>query len=229
MASDGSIGDTSHQNRTSDHNPWYGPGIVTARDFTHDPAGGLDCHWLAERLIASGDNRIKYIIWHKRIWQGSWGAYSGPNPHTSHLHLSVVASPACDDTRPWNLGTTEEVDLDANQDLMLRQIHEQLTRAWPSFLDGRKGFTLVDYARNLDVHANTIKMAMAELSDDEAKVIAAIREINDVQTAQLLAELTKLSAGGADPAVIAKMLAGLLGPELAPLVAAELGKRLSTT
>ena len=45
-ASDGGIGDTDHQNRNSDHNPWVldgSRGVVTARDFTHDPAGGCDC------------------------------------------------------------------------------------------------------------------------------------------------------------------------------------------
>ncbi len=49
-ASDGSIGDAAHATRSSDHNPWVrwlGTGIVTARDFTHDPAGGLDCNKLA--------------------------------------------------------------------------------------------------------------------------------------------------------------------------------------
>jgi hypothetical protein len=100
--SDGSIGDLSHQNRDSDHNPWYGPGIVTARDFTHDP-GRLDCHSVAERLVANRDPRIKYLIWNRYIWSpaGGWRRYTGTNPHTSHLHLSVVASPLCDDTRLW--------------------------------------------------------------------------------------------------------------------------------
>lgn len=100
--SDGSIGDTDHQNRSSDHNPWYGPGIVTARDFTHDPAN-LNCQSVADRLADSRDPRIKYIIWDRRIWSAGagWRRYTGSNPHTSHLHLSVVASPLCDDTRPW--------------------------------------------------------------------------------------------------------------------------------
>lgn len=101
-ASDGSIGDADHQNRSSDHNPWYGPGIVTARDFTHDP-GDLDCQWLANTLTDHRDPRIKYIIWNRRIWNPAvgWRAYTGANPHTSHLHLSVVASPACDSTAAW--------------------------------------------------------------------------------------------------------------------------------
>ena len=107
-ASDGSIGDAAHQTRDSDHNPWYGPGIVTARDFTHDPAGGLDGQWLADTLVRFRDPRVKYIIWNRRIIDSmvdawTWQPYSGINPHTHHVHLSVVASPLCDDTRAWTL------------------------------------------------------------------------------------------------------------------------------
>lgn len=93
--SDGWIGDPAHSSRTSDHNPDEN-GIVHARDFTHDPAGGLDCHWLANALATYRDPRIKYIIWNRRIWTPAianmWRAYSGVNPHTKHLHLSVNSS-----------------------------------------------------------------------------------------------------------------------------------------
>ncbi|MEU5208724.1 hypothetical protein [Streptomyces sp. NPDC020742] len=109
-SSDGSIGDSNHQNRDSDHNPWYGPGIVTARDFTHDPAHSMDINRITDELAASRDPRIKYIIANRLIldtrpefhpWK--WMPYSGPNPHTKHFHLSVMADPSCDDPRPWNL------------------------------------------------------------------------------------------------------------------------------
>jgi hypothetical protein len=60
--SDGSIGDTDHAKRNSDHNPWYGPGIVTAREFTHDPAHGINIAVIADPLAASHNKRIKYII-----------------------------------------------------------------------------------------------------------------------------------------------------------------------
>lgn len=109
-ASDGSIGDAAHASRDSDHNPWYGPGVVTARDYTHDPAGGLDCQWLAGALVASRDPRIKYVIYNRRICDSrpgsnpwAWMPYSGTNPHTKHLHLSVMDNASCDDTRGWSL------------------------------------------------------------------------------------------------------------------------------
>jgi hypothetical protein len=109
-ASDGSIGDPAHQSRDSDHNPWYGPGIVTARDFTHDPAHGLDIDAFTDELAASRDPRIKYIIANRLIldtrpqynpWQ--WVPYTGSNPHTAHFHLSVMDNPSCDDPTAWNL------------------------------------------------------------------------------------------------------------------------------
>ena len=117
-AADGAIGDADHAARTSDHNPWVGPApdgkmLVTARDYTHDPAGGLDCHWLARVLVASGDRRRKYIIWDRRIWTpaAGWQPYSGANAHTHHLHLSVSSTVAlADDSTPWNLGEDDDMN-----------------------------------------------------------------------------------------------------------------------
>lgn len=109
-ASDGSIGDAAHASRTSDHNPWFGPGIVTARDFTHDPANGMDIDRLTDELAASRDNRIKYIIANAYILDSrpgnspwKWVKYNGSNPHTKHFHLSVMDNASCDDPRAWDL------------------------------------------------------------------------------------------------------------------------------
>lgn len=105
--SDGSIGDAAHASRASDHNP-NAAGVVTARDYTHDPAGGLDCHWLADTLVRSGDPRIKYLIWNRRIYTPGigWKPYTGPNPHTKHLHLSVHPGALGDQAQPWGLDAT---------------------------------------------------------------------------------------------------------------------------
>lgn len=115
--SDGSIGDAAHATRTSDHNPWVidgdGVGVVRARDFTHDPAGGLDCDVLAARLVQAMDaghpamGSGAYIIWEGQILSKDrraegWREYTGSNAHTKHLHLSVTTVAAgFDSTAPW--------------------------------------------------------------------------------------------------------------------------------
>jgi hypothetical protein len=119
-ASDGWIADAAHASRESDHNPWVkdsrGIGVVRARDFTNDPMGGLDCKILADKLAAKirrGDHPAlgsgAYVIWnrriisHDRIAEG-WRPYSGTNPHTKHLHLSVATAQAgYDSDLPWNI------------------------------------------------------------------------------------------------------------------------------
>jgi hypothetical protein len=115
-ASDGGIGDTNHKNRKSDHNPWVldgGKGVVTARDFTHDPAGGCDCTKIAESIRAARDARVKYIIWNRRICASApkngaaawaWRQYTGKNGHTHHVHISVQPSKSLyDSDKPWSL------------------------------------------------------------------------------------------------------------------------------
>lgn len=102
--SDGWIGDPAHAARTSDHNP-NKAGVVTALDITHDPSGGLDAGKLAEILRASGDPRIKYIISNRRIANSGkpWRKYTGSNPHTMHVHVSVVTSAKLyDDASDWD-------------------------------------------------------------------------------------------------------------------------------
>jgi hypothetical protein len=130
--SDGSIGDAAHATRTSDHNPWViygGQGIVRARDFTHDPARGLDCNELAQALaalVAVGGHPAcrsgAYVIWRSRIFSfdrrhEGWRVYSGSNPHDKHLHISVATDPAgFDSTRPWLITQEDDMPL-SNEDV----------------------------------------------------------------------------------------------------------------
>jgi hypothetical protein len=115
-ASDGWIGDPAHAARVSDHNPDQYD-IVRARDFTNDPDGGLSCQWLANMLVHNRDARIRYLIWNHKIWfPGSgWEAYTGANPHTKHLHLSVVHTPLADSTVQWKLTIMEDNDMDLRE------------------------------------------------------------------------------------------------------------------
>src|SRR5690606_9125574 len=85
--SDGAIAHADPQNRTSAPDPWWQFGsqpYVTARDFTHGPAGGLVCHARADALVRGRDQRIKYVFWNRHICAGAggpspwrWRAYSG--------------------------------------------------------------------------------------------------------------------------------------------------------
>jgi hypothetical protein len=119
-SSDGIIGDEHHCHggapSSSDHCPWVhdgGTGVVTAFDITNDPAH-CDSDALAQKLLATRDERIKYIISKRRIVSSYpaggqpawvWRNYTGPDPHTSHLHLSVNSQKngrgGYDDTTPW--------------------------------------------------------------------------------------------------------------------------------
>lgn len=113
--SDGLIGDAAHAASASDHNA-NAQGVVCAFDITHDPDNGPDCNELAEQLRRRRHPDAKYIIWNGRIataaakyghgpWE--WRPYSGADPHTNHIHVSVGvgpdgrSQPPYDDTLPW--------------------------------------------------------------------------------------------------------------------------------
>lgn len=115
-ASDGLVGDEAHQETNSDHNPHFvagvGDNIVTALDLTHDPAHGFDSYAFAETLRRNRDPRIKYVISNGRIFSSyvvgstpawSWRTYSGTDPHTGHVHVSVLDAMISDTRTPWNL------------------------------------------------------------------------------------------------------------------------------
>jgi hypothetical protein len=111
-ASDGTIGDASHQTRDSDHNPWVrdgATGVVTAMDITEDSGDGCSAEAIVEALVRSRDPRIKYIIWDRKIISSSvspWAKrdYNGRNPHTKHFHISVLPDKAqYDSTADWTI------------------------------------------------------------------------------------------------------------------------------
>lgn len=115
-ASDGTIGDAAHCRRQSDHNPWVRDGnigVVTAMDITDDPTHGCSANNIAESIRERRDVRVKYIIWNRRIANSSsigsnppwaWRNYTGSNPHTRHIHISVKSDkPNYDSTAEWQV------------------------------------------------------------------------------------------------------------------------------
>jgi len=97
--SDGLLPSAAHQKQSpdSDHNTGY------AVDLTHDPESGVDCSDIFEKL--KEDKRVKYLIFNKKIWSKDKARlgnrpYTGSNPHTKHLHISINDGHG-DDTSPW--------------------------------------------------------------------------------------------------------------------------------
>ncbi|MBN9235083.1 MULTISPECIES: peptidoglycan-binding domain-containing protein [Phyllobacteriaceae] len=107
---DGTVGDTAHSARRSDHNP-NALGVVQAIDLTDDPSHGVDNRRLAQALLDSRDSRIKYVIADSEIASGAagpspwiWRKYVGTNAHRHHVHISVADDPRLyDDASAWNL------------------------------------------------------------------------------------------------------------------------------
>ena len=97
--SDGIMGDAAHQKRPSDHN------LGNAFDLTHDPGpNGPDCEMLSRLVI--NDKRVTYVIWNRQIYNRAradegWRAYTKSNPHTKHMHVSIMKSARDDDRSPW--------------------------------------------------------------------------------------------------------------------------------
>jgi hypothetical protein len=191
--SDGTIGDAAHSSRTSDHNP-NEDGIVMAWDVTKGPDN--IAQKVIDFLIASRDDRIKYLIWERQIMSGNggprpwvWRPYKGSNPHDRHAHISFRS----DDPAPWGYPASkptppaarppdpEEIDMATAKELraeMNRLDEAQRADSWKLFEINYKRTTLlrdaVTLIRNGDVAAADAKFAemQTEVADLQAQLDA---------------------------------------------------------
>jgi hypothetical protein len=96
--SDGSLGDSRHSARKSDHNPDKN-GWVRALDITSDLGVSSDetadlVEQIRKYAKRAKKKRISYIIYNGRIaspilnWK--WRKYRGSNPHKAHFHCSFT-------------------------------------------------------------------------------------------------------------------------------------------
>lgn len=106
--SDGSIGDASHAARPSEHNPDRDPdgmprGMVSAVDITKESAGMMT----ELRKAVCADPRTWYVIHDRKIYSRTNGfkakAYDGPNPHTAHMHVSLLQTEDAAKAGPWGV------------------------------------------------------------------------------------------------------------------------------
>lgn len=122
--SDGVVGDDAHALVVSDHNPdETGRVPITDADNVNEVhatdrdatgpwpwAGGMETavQFLVARCRSGAENRLRYIIYNRRIWEASNGwrerAYPGANAHIEHAHFSGSYDPLRErDTRSWHL------------------------------------------------------------------------------------------------------------------------------
>ena len=216
--SDGFLGDAAHQARgsASDHNPWVidrnGVGVVTAGDFTNDPASSVDTDRITDELQASRDNRIKYIIANGYIMSGNgepspwvWRTYTGPNPHNAHMHISVHSNQDLyDDTRPWlipSFGQAQppapEADMLPHQHTALMDIHRQIAGRWKSHVSGND-YTLVEYS--FYIHKNVIDQRGRTRQQNEAlsRLTAKVAVKHGLDEGQLLEMINGSIKAGLD-------------------------------
>jgi hypothetical protein len=103
-ASDGIMADARHiAEGKSDHI------LGNAFDVTEDPVHGPDLAVLAVTLLQ--DLRAHYTIWNREIrnieiQDGAARPYTGADPHTSHVHISIYPA-SRDDTSLWDLSGTQ--------------------------------------------------------------------------------------------------------------------------
>jgi hypothetical protein len=195
--SDGTIGDAAHQLEQSDHNPdRYG--VVRALDITNDPQHGCDIGLLSDMLAETRDDRISYVIANRLImsgWSGPspwvWRHYSGSDPHTGHLHLSVVQDDRADDRRPWQLRRMTVAITTKGPTMIIAACQgTYVVTDWNSWHD-----RTLDYERITD--ANRAGIPLVQVTDAEMQAILALpaprtgagRPILDVTAAELAAAL----------------------------------------
>jgi hypothetical protein len=271
-ASDGTIGDAAHAAGTSGHNPddspydnaeWDGDSdtksevrAIDIDDDLRDPDVTMEDvlqHLL--RLAKSDKNfPIRYMIYNKRIYKSTNGwakeTYTGPSPHTEHIHLSGARSDAADE-RNYDYRLDELVALsDADLDKIIAKLRNSAalsdtdigkiaTKTWAYELERPDSTTnpkqkssagayqrwndiVNDNAANKVINALAPAIAaIAGKADLEPKELQAIKDALKVPTAQENATAVLQALNGTDVTTLVEVLHnGLTSDKLAALKAA---------
>ncbi|MDR6322899.1 hypothetical protein [Actinoplanes couchii] len=147
--SDGTIGDTAHQGRVSDHNDdEVGRVPIRDADSKHEVhAIDLDVdlresdltmekvvQHVVGRCRSGAEKRLRYVIYNRRIWEASNGwkqrAYSGDNAHTQHAHFSASYETKLEaSTVSWHLEDIPVALTEADKKWLTTQIDKAATSA----------------------------------------------------------------------------------------------------
>ena len=125
--SDGTIGDAAHQAETSGHNPDDTPGSrpewngdddanaeVRAWDMDSDLRfPGVTAQDVVDHIrdLPNLSSVLRYMIYNRRIYRASTGwapeEYTGPSPHTEHIHFSGAFTQAADSNTTYDYRLNE--------------------------------------------------------------------------------------------------------------------------
>jgi hypothetical protein len=213
-ASDGTVGDTAHAASKSDHNP-NARGSVDAVDIDKDGVNISEIiraaerhpsvhYWIFDRQIADRDSGFRRV------------AYSGPNPHDKHLHISIRQTAAAEnDRRPWGLTVLDDKDKAWLESLVETRIDQRMPdlvrkAVWDGTLWGGAGAPSAKVAfQRTYTNAASTAVGLGQLAN----------QIDDVDEQAIVAGVL----AGFSPALIA----AAIPQDIAAQVADELQRRLA--
>jgi hypothetical protein len=201
--------------------------------------------FLLGRCRSGAENRLRYIIYNRRIWQASNGwaqqSYSGSNAHTAHAHFSASYETAREaSTASWHLE-----ELVALTDAEIEKIAARVEqRVWnhtePNPYDNgatnrRMGgdLRMMEYrddkraeATNIHRLDNQVIPMLREVLAGQVAIAGKVEAL-DVIDEQDRAAIAALVLAGLPTEAIAAALAVALPPELAQEVVAHLLREIN--
>ncbi len=93
--------------------------MLDSTDSYEKAVGDSLTRWLTgpdSRGYDAGNARrlgVMYVIWNRRFWStytGTWRTYTGPNPHTDHVHTSFSWDGAVQRTSGWDGSQVTQLD-----------------------------------------------------------------------------------------------------------------------
>lgn len=251
-SSDGMVGDARHAREHSDHNPDPSsspPGVVRAVDIDVDLDGvarnsAPDVSLVVHCLLLHPATH--YIIYNKVIWDRDYQFrprdYLAVNPHgdphTSHIHISILHGEE-HNTTPWlaQLNIPEVDDMPWTKE-QLTEIMQDAVRSTPFTNKDGKTYALQDIIASMD--ANILNIPNALLSSTVHTIDPSTGQDAEVHVSQALgrgAEATVIrqsegiTDGKSEPGIVTGMIDAIKaeigsGNDEAQQALNELGKRL---
>ncbi len=260
--SDGTIGDLAHMAETSGHNrddtpgskAEYNDGDGIAEVRAWDMDSDLRCPGVTAQDVVDHIRRLRgvssvlrYIIYNRKIYEASngWNArtYTGPSPHTEHIHYSGARTQAADNNTTFDYRLGDLVALDSTDKTWLTQNIGPLTDIVPRWTDTGTRVAADDPNPQMAVSegifytgagvrrvenavtaiAGVLAQVLANVQADDADKTDLLAAIDAAKQATIAGLLDELGASGRSDQEVAAALRAALGDR-----AAAVGALLAT-